>query len=127
MAERAAFSSLWEEAKSQYKLATDEDLDSPSFPRPDTADDLLILLDKENARFKAFREKRSQILQIISAICRPVEAISVVGGGLSAAFPAAAAFGAVKYLITAANGVSESYDAIVNLFSTLKVCVCAGP
>ena len=65
MAERAEFSSLWEEAKSQYKLATDEDLDSPSFPRPHTADDLLILLDKENTRFKAFREKRSQILQVI--------------------------------------------------------------
>jgi fungal STAND N-terminal Goodbye domain len=34
--------------------------------------------------------------------------------------PSTLCFGAITYLITAANGVSDSYDAVVDLMSTFK-------
>lgn len=110
-----------EQAKAQYKLATGEDLDNPAVPYLATTDDLLASLDKENKNFKGFREKRSKIFSVLTAVCRPIELISTIGSSLSAVFPPAASLGALKILLTAADGVSASYDAILDLLSTLKV------
>ncbi|RHZ66396.1 hypothetical protein CDV55_101215 [Aspergillus turcosus] len=116
----ATFTTIWEQAKAQYKLATGEDLDNPAVPHPATTDDLLASLDKENKNFKAFREKRSKIFSVLAAVCRPIELISTIGSSLSAVFPPAASLGALRILLTAADGVSASYDAILDLLSTLK-------
>jgi hypothetical protein len=48
----------------------------------------------------------------------------MAAGGASIAFPPSSlVFGAMSYLVTAAKGVSSSYDAIEDLMGTLKVGV----
>ena len=122
MSKSSQFTVIWQQAEAQYKTNTGEDLNDPSFPQPDTPDHLASL-DKQNGDFTAFREKRAQIFNAVTAVCRPIESISeVTRGPVSTAFPAASiCFGATKDFLGAAKGVSASYDAIVDLLTTLKV------
>ncbi|RAL16628.1 uncharacterized protein BO97DRAFT_383308 [Aspergillus homomorphus CBS 101889] len=124
MAQPDHFNYLWSQAKARYKSVTGHDLDSPAFPRPASADELLTLLDSRNTAFQTFREKRSALFDKLSALCQPIEVVAnVVSTGVAVVFPpSSACFAAIMLLIDAARGVSSLYDSIIGLFETLKVC-----
>lgn len=124
MAQPEHFDYLWDQAKARYKSITGHDLDSPAFPNPASADDLLLLLDARNTDFLSFREKRSVLFHNLSTLCQPIESLTnVISTGTSVVFPpSAACFAALTLLIDAARGVSSLYDSIIGLIETLKVC-----
>ncbi|RAH71321.1 uncharacterized protein BO66DRAFT_470494 [Aspergillus aculeatinus CBS 121060] len=122
MAQPEHFDYLWDQAKARYKSITGHDLDSPAFPNPASADDLLLLLDARNTDFLSFREKRSMLFHNLSTLCQPIESLTyVISTGTSVVFPpSAACFAALTLLIDAARGVSSLYDSIIGLIETLK-------
>ncbi|KAI9675313.1 MAG: hypothetical protein M1817_001216 [Caeruleum heppii] len=116
------FSSLWSSVKVRYKDTTGEDLDDASFPHPTSLEDLRDSVDAQNQGFSRFREKRGAVFRVLDAACKPIELVgNMAGGAAEMAFPPSSlCFGAVTYLINAAHGVSESYDAIIELLEKLK-------
>ncbi|RAK73164.1 uncharacterized protein BO72DRAFT_387685, partial [Aspergillus fijiensis CBS 313.89] len=122
MAQPEHFDYLWDQAKARYKSITGHDLDSPAFPNPASADDLLLLLDARNTDFLSFREKRSVLFHNLSTLCQPIESLTnVISTGTSVVFPpSAACFAALTLLIDAARGVSSLYDSIIGLIETLR-------
>jgi hypothetical protein len=123
------FAAIWAAAKEQYKAATGEDLDDPSFPHPTSTDDMLGSLARQNDEFKHFREKRAVLYSVLKDTCKPIELVGhLAAGGAHLVFPpSTVCFGAAMYLINAAHGVSASYDAIADLLKTLKVSAILSP
>ncbi|KAH9173216.1 hypothetical protein EDB89DRAFT_1905501 [Lactarius sanguifluus] len=75
----------------------------------DSPDDVLKLLEDKANAFKAYRDGNLQVIHALSGILG--EAASLVPFP-----PAKAIFAGVDVLITAADGVGSSYDALVDLF-----------
>ncbi|KAI9045141.1 uncharacterized protein KD926_009555 [Aspergillus affinis] len=116
------FQAIWDQAKERYRALTEIDLDDPSAPHPVSTAALVTMLDTQNHEFKHFREKRSLVFDSLSSACKPIELVgNLAAGTASMAFPPSSlCFGAAMYLVNAAHGVSASYDAIADLFITLK-------
>ena len=114
---------IWTAAKKRYTDITGEEMDDRIFPHPNTTEDLIASLDYQNDKFKHFQEKKGMMFAILRGACKPIElASNIAGGAASAAFPPSTlCFGAAMYLIKAADGVSASYEAIIDLLGTLKV------
>ncbi|KAL4926965.1 uncharacterized protein BDV17DRAFT_293077 [Aspergillus undulatus] len=75
-----------------------------------------------NESFANFRAQRSRLFSSLKAAMVPIQLASdPASAGAQTTFPPAAViFGAVKYLLDAARGISTQYDAIVELMRTLK-------
>lgn len=117
---------IYARAIDKYKQITKEDFDVTFLCKLQTVDDLAKEIDERSKSFSEYRRKRGTIFDAMQAALVPVELFgNLAAGGASTVFPPSSlVFGAVTYLMTAAKGVSSSYDAIEELMGTLKVCSC---
>jgi hypothetical protein len=116
---------IYGQAIKRYREITDDTLDAEFLEKIQNVDDLTKEIDTRNAKFSEFREKRGGLFDVLKTALIPVELFgNLAAGGASMAFPPSSlVFGAVTYLISAAKGVSASYNAIQDLMVTLKVCI----
>jgi hypothetical protein len=119
----AQIPAIYARAISKYEEITDEKLDTAFLAKLQNVDDLTREIDARNTQFSEFREKRGVIFDVLKTAMIPVELFgSLAAGGASMVFPPSSlVFGAVSYLMSAAKGVSRSYDAIAELMGSLKV------
>jgi fungal STAND N-terminal Goodbye domain len=122
MAYSAQFLAIWSLAKKRYAEETGDDLDHPAIPHPSSIGELKTLLEHQNHNFEAFRMKGALIFDSLNALCRPIQLLAdlAAGGAALTLPPSTACFGAVTYLIKAAEGVSASYDDIIDLTGKLE-------
>ncbi|KAH8991483.1 hypothetical protein EDB86DRAFT_1607418 [Lactarius hatsudake] len=88
----------------------------------DSPDDVLKLLEDKANAFKVYRDGNRKLINWLSPVVKVVHALSGILGeaaGLVPFQPAKAIFVGVDVLITAADGVSSSYDALVDLFECI--------
>ncbi|PGH12593.1 hypothetical protein AJ80_06651 [Polytolypa hystricis UAMH7299] len=113
---------IYERAVKKYKEITDETLDMEFLTKIQNVQELTKEIDERNTKFLEFREKRGAIFDVLQATLIPVQLFGdLMAGGASMVFPPSSlVFGAVTYLMGAAKGVSESYNAIHDLMGTLK-------
>ncbi|KAL4958739.1 NACHT and TPR domain protein [Aspergillus stella-maris] len=106
----------------KYQQITDQALDVEFLKKLQNVDDLTNEIDARNKNFAEFRQKRSYIFDAMKAALIPIQLFGdLTAGAASMAFPPTSlVFGAVTYLMTAAKGVSASYDAIHELMESLK-------
>jgi len=114
---------IWQRAVRRYEEVADKKLNDPALRCISTVDQLSAAVYDENSSFEEFRAKRHALFAVLAVVMRPVESIAKIAGEASSAvLPAGqAVFGALVFLIRAAKGVSEKYDAIIELMSSLKV------
>ncbi|KAJ5836404.1 Tetratricopeptide-like helical [Penicillium robsamsonii] len=112
---------LWTGAIKQYETIAKQKLD-PAVLQVTTVSDLLEVIDDENKQFNAFRDRGHRLRDVVKHAMTPIELVgTVVAGSVSAAYPPSTyVFGAVTLLLGAAKGVSDKYDAIIEMMSTLK-------
>ncbi|KAJ6116432.1 tetratricopeptide repeat domain protein [Penicillium capsulatum] len=115
--------SIWHRAIQQYETITKKKLDDPSWKEVTTVDSMLQLVDRENASFMSFRSKGERILTVLKYAMTPVELVGeMAASGAAMAFPPSSLiFAGVSYLIKAANGVSDKYDAIIEIMLSTKL------
>lgn len=125
MAEPNQVPKIWEAAIRQYEDATEKKLDDSTLRSLTTVGELVGAVEKQNQGFQDFRQKRRGLYAVLSAAMGPIELVgSAASQAAATVFPAGTyVFAAVQYLIAAAKGVSEKYDAIVEVLKTLKVIV----
>ncbi|KAL3490747.1 NACHT and TPR domain protein [Aspergillus germanicus] len=118
----AQIPAIYARAISKYEEITDEKLDTAFLAKLQNVDDLTREIDARNTQFSEFREKRGVIFDVLKTAMIPVQLFGdLAAGGASMVFPPSSlVFGAVTYLMNAANGVSRSYDAIAELMGSLK-------
>lgn len=123
LTQKEQFALIWKNALEDYEAVTNKKLDDPKLPKLNSVDDLISSLDTNEKDFKKYREKNHMFFQVLSGALKPVELVgNLAAGGTAMTFPPSSLiFGAVTYLIQAANGVSAKYNAINDLFVTLKV------
>ncbi|KAI9812372.1 MAG: hypothetical protein M1826_002839 [Phylliscum demangeonii] len=117
---------IWDDAVRQYDETTGINPHDACFPKPQSAEDLLNLLDQKQSKFSEFRSKKAKLFKVLSGTLKPIQLLgNVASGGASTVFPPSSAiFGAVTYLIDAASGVSAAYDAIISLFASMNESTC---
>jgi tetratricopeptide (TPR) repeat protein len=109
-------------ASARYEQLAGKHLDRTLLSQMKSLDSLTTILDTENAKFSEFREKRRTFFHVMAVGIGPIaHVLDVFGGDIGEAFPPSSIlFGGIKLLVDAAKGVSEKYDAILNLFGSLK-------
>ncbi|KAH9166450.1 hypothetical protein EDB89DRAFT_218396 [Lactarius sanguifluus] len=85
----------------------------------DSPDDILKLLEDKANAFRVYRDGNRKLINWLSPVVRGIHTLSGVLGEAMPFQPAKVIFVDVDVLITAANGVSSSYDALVDLFECL--------
>ena len=121
-------SSVWDLAIRRYEETTGEKLNDPILKRLTTVNGLLEAIESENKKFSDFREKRQSLFIVLKNAMLPIELVGdIAAGGAAMTFPPSSLiFGAVKYFINAANGVSAKFDAIIDMMETLKASAMFG-
>lgn len=124
MATSDEFESLWEQAWEQYIDSTgrSEDEQQNLIRHVKSPEDLGKQLEIDKDKFTAFRSKHGKLTERLKKAVQPFIALSSVASSalsLSPFAPASTIFGAVVYVVKAANGVSEAYDWIDELFDKL--------
>jgi hypothetical protein len=111
------------EAQQLFAETTGGDLKEYMTPPMRTVEDLVSVIIRENDSFSKFRSKRETLCNAILMAMKPIEIFGeAIAGAASELFaPSQNIFSAVMYLIQAAHGVSECYDAITELLGLLKV------
>ena len=114
---------IWANTLARYKEVTGKKLDDPVLLGISSTNSLFKAIDSENEAFSSFRESKRGLFEVLGYALRPIELFgNLAAGGASIAFPPSSlVFGAVSYLINAGHGVSAAYDAIQDLFESLKV------
>jgi hypothetical protein len=115
------FHLIWAEAQNEYIRLTGHSFGEIS--QPDSVALLERTLTDEHGIFVQTRGRgKSKILFFAHNALVPLQAVSkIIAEGASEAFPPAKAlYGAANYLVNAAHGVSEAYDAIEMLFERLE-------
>ena len=117
------FGALINDAYSAYAASAGKHRRDFLSPPIKSVNELLQMIRGQNEKFVAFREKERKLLDVVSEILKPVEAIGgIVAGAASEVFaPSQTIFSAVLYLISAAQDVSVYYDSILDLFTQLQV------
>ncbi|KAF8265443.1 hypothetical protein EI94DRAFT_1735750, partial [Lactarius quietus] len=82
-------------------------------------DNILKLLEEKANAFKVYRDGNRKLINWISPVVQVVQTLSGVLGQAVPFPPAQAIFAGVDVLITAADGVTSSYDALVDLFECI--------
>ncbi|KAF8260065.1 hypothetical protein EI94DRAFT_1706586 [Lactarius quietus] len=89
----------------------------------DSPDEILRLFEDRMNAFKVYRDGNRKLINWLSPVVQVIHLLSGVLGdavSLMPFKPSQAIFVAVDVLITAASGVSSSYDALVDLFECLE-------
>jgi hypothetical protein len=119
------FNSLWEEALEEYidstgRTPSEQELLKQQLKNPD---DLRNQLETDHGKFTSFREKHGKLTGRLKNAAKPLMALSDLASsaiGLSPFAPASTIFGAITFVVKAADGVSEAYDWIDQLFDKLR-------
>jgi hypothetical protein len=123
MSTKQGFDDLWEEALDKYIESTSR---TPSeqalLGQLKSPDDLEKQLQTERNKFDNFRAKHGKLTGRLKKAIKPFTVLSSVASSaisLSPFAPASTIFGAVVFVVQAADGVSEAYDWIDQLFDKL--------
>lgn len=124
MSNTQAFGDLWEEALKKYFESTNRtDSEKALLKKLKSPDDLEALLETDHIGFSGFREKHAKLTGRLKAAVKPFTALSSVVSSaisLSPFAPASTVLGAVVFLVQAADGISDAYDWIDQLFDKLR-------
>lgn len=124
MTTNPGFDSLWEQAWEQYiddtgRSEREQDL----IKQLKSPEDLESQLKINKREFTDFRSKHGKLTERLKKVVKPFTVLSSVASSaisLSPFAPASAIFGAVVFVVKAADGVSEAYDWIDELFDKLS-------
>ncbi|KAF2837374.1 NACHT and TPR domain protein [Patellaria atrata CBS 101060] len=116
------FAVIWNAALARYADTTGQRVSDSSFPKPTATEDLMDLIRRQNNSFVSFREHHGNVFSALDAALHPLEVLSKVseGGAVQVLPQTCVLFGAVSVMIYAARGVTAAYDAIQELFETLR-------
>ncbi|KAF8266516.1 hypothetical protein EI94DRAFT_184603 [Lactarius quietus] len=119
----ASFQAILDKALADYCEQIGVDLNKQPFAVElqgrDSPDDVLKLLEDKANAFKVYRDGNRKLFNWLSPVVQVVHLLSGVLGEALPFKPAKAIFVGVGVLITAADGVSSSYDALVDLFECI--------
>jgi hypothetical protein len=120
----ATFEELWKQALDRYFSSLDRSPeDKAALKRIHNADDLFNQLEAGRGKFGDWRNKHSKFFSALSKTVRPFVLVSEVAQSAVSCTPFAptsTVLGAVFFLVKAAEGVSEAYDWIEQLFEKLS-------
>lgn len=123
MSSTQVFDDLWQQALDKYIDSTGRtEREQALLKQLKTPDDLETELAKERDRFETFRAKHGRLTGRLKKAVRPLTVLSGIASSaisLSPFAPASTIFGAVVFVVKAADGVSEAYDWIDQLFDKL--------
>jgi hypothetical protein len=123
MSTKQGFDDLWEEARDKYIESTGRTLSEQALlGQLKSPDDLEKQLETERNKFASFRAKHSKLTRRLKKAIKPFTVLSSVASSaisLSPFAPASTIFSAVIFVVKAADGVSEAYDWIDQLFDKL--------
>ncbi|KAH9166455.1 hypothetical protein EDB89DRAFT_218772 [Lactarius sanguifluus] len=115
-----SFQAILDKALADYHDQIGVELDKHPFADElrgrDSPDDVLKLLEDKANAFRVYRDGNRKLINWLSPVVRGIHTLSGVLGEAIPFQPAKAIFVGMDVLITAANGVSSSYDALVDLF-----------
>jgi hypothetical protein len=125
MSDNEDISELWEDALDRYeKLAPERSRrDRNLMITLTTPEALEAHLDKSEKSFKLFRSKHGKLTSRLKACMKPFMALSsMISAAVSASgfAPASTILGAVCFVLKAAEGVTEVYEWIEELFDKLR-------
>ena len=119
----ASFEALWEQAWNTYLASTSRTpAEVAVLQNLQSVEDLSKQIETHAGKFSSFRSKHEKLFKALSAVVQPFQFLSSVATtalSVTPCAPASAVLGAVNFLIEAANGVSEAYDWIEELFTKL--------
>ncbi|KAF8265438.1 hypothetical protein EI94DRAFT_325156 [Lactarius quietus] len=121
----ASFQAILDKALADYCEQIGVELDKHPFiddlRGTDSPDNVLELLEEKANAFKVYRDGNRKLINWLSPVVKVVHTLSgVLGQAVGVPFlPARAIFAGVDVLITAAGGVTSSYDALVDLFECI--------
>jgi hypothetical protein len=109
-------------AAARYEALAGKHLDKALLSQMKSFESLEAVVSRENNTFQGFRESHRKVFHAMSVALGPITRIlDTFGPDIGSAFPPSSIiFGAVKFLVDAAKGVSDKYDAIIRLFDALK-------
>jgi hypothetical protein len=123
MSNGPTFDELWDEALQNYLKASGR---SPEemiiLKKLHSSEDLYNQLEADQSKFGAFRDKHSKLWNVLSKSVQPFVVVSSIASSaisLSPFAPASVVLGSVIFLVRAADGVSEAYNWIEQLFDKL--------
>jgi hypothetical protein len=117
------FNELQNQALKSYLASMNRDPeDMAMLKKLHSSDDLYYLLETDHLKLRGCRNKHLKFFSVLSMAIKPLELISGVAQSAVSLTPFAPAFtvlGAVLFLVRAADGVSEAYDWVEELFDKL--------
>jgi hypothetical protein len=123
MASNSSFDEIWDEAIQHYFSTTQRTyLEQSLMKKLRMTKDLQSQVDTDNEKFKSSRAKHGKLTGKLKNVVQPFTNLAkLVAAGLGASpfAPASAVVGVVVFTIRAADGVSEAYDWIEQLFDKL--------
>ncbi|KAH8979990.1 hypothetical protein EDB86DRAFT_3248186, partial [Lactarius hatsudake] len=118
-----SFQAILDKALTDYCEQIGVELDKHPFADElrgsDSPDDVLKLLEDKANVFKVYRDGNRKLIKWLSPVVQVVHTLSGVLGEVVPFQPAKALFVGVDVLITAADGVSSSYDSLADLFECI--------
>jgi len=119
-----SFQQLWGQALEDYFSSTKRsDEDKRVLGSTHNLDGLLARLLSDSQKFTGFREKHAKLRSVLNRIAQPVSLVSNLAAKAIADTPYAPAsvvLGAIALLFRAAEGVTQVYDSIEELFDKLS-------
>jgi hypothetical protein len=116
----ASFQAILDKALADYCEQIGVELDKhPFIDELRGSDNVLKLLEDKANAFKAYRDGNRKLIKWLSPVVQVVHTLSGVLGQAVPFQPAQAIFAGVDVLITAADCVTSSYDALVDLFECI--------
>jgi hypothetical protein len=123
MSNTQAFDELWAKALDKYIETTSRtESEQALLKQLKTPDDLEKQLETDRDKFSSFRAKQGKLTGRLKKVVKPFTVLSGIASSaisLSPFAPASTIFGAVVFVVKAADGVSEAYDWIDQLFDKL--------
>ena len=123
MAAKQEFEDLWDEALDKYIESTSRtDREQALLRKLKDPEDLEKELERDRDRFTSFRAKHGKLTGRLKKAIKPLTALSNAASSAisnSPFAPASVVLGAVVFVVQAADGVSEAYDWIDQLFDKL--------
>ncbi|KAH9046054.1 hypothetical protein EDB84DRAFT_738855 [Lactarius hengduanensis] len=118
-----SFQAILDKALADYRDQIGVELDKHPFTDElrgrDSPDDVLKLLEDKANAFRVYRDGNRKLINWLSPVVQVIHTLSGVLGEAVPFQPAKAIFVGLDVIITAANGVSSSYDALVDLFECI--------
>ena len=123
MSDHSDFETLWEDVLDKYIDSTSRtQAEQELLKAIKSPEDLETRLQRNKEKFTSFRSKHGKLSRGVQKVLRPFTTLSTVASSalsLTPFAPASVVFGAVVFIIEAADGVSEAYDWIESFFDKL--------